>query len=365
MVLIFILLGATAVACSQTAQQSNQLVVLPPTATFIPQPQEAGDTTTVSTPVTISIPTQTATATITPTLTTTEVTTYTIQPGDTLVIISNRFEVEVQEIIKANNLPNPNAITAGETLLIPQEVTPTNTPTPLPPITPQPEVTEEAGEDGGTPIPPDQLAPTGRLELTYPLMMAVEQSGVITVEIIADPALTEIGEYDPHVTGVVRIDASYDDGERAFYEQTVELFPLMSAELNAPAFNVFPSGGNNVRLPRVISTTLPAVWTWDIIATTPGAAQVITLNLYKEPDSEAEVPILTQSISRNIEVTAKSRWSQFVDGLADNVLLLLGTGGPLGLLLAYLTYRSSKENDRLKKQLARQESRNDAVEGGN
>ncbi len=41
---------------------------------------------------------------------------------------------------------------------------------------------------------------------------------------------------------------------------------------------------------------------------------------------------------------AKSRWNQLVDGLADNVLLLLGTGGPLGLLLAYLTYRATREN---------------------
>ncbi|MBK8899720.1 MAG: hypothetical protein IPM53_00930 [Anaerolineaceae bacterium] len=133
----------------------------------------------------------------------------------------------------------------------------------------------------------------------------------------------------------------------------MELFPLMSAELNAPAFEVFPSGGNNVRLPRVISTTLPAVWTWDIIATTPGEAQVLTLNLYKEPETELGLPILTQSISRNIQVLPKSRWNQLVDGLADNVLLLLGTGGPLGLLLAYLTYRTTRENERLKKEVAR------------
>ena len=44
--------------------------------------------------------------------------------------------------------------------------------------------------------------------------MVVEESGVITVEIIADPELATIGEHEPHVTGVVRIDASYDDGER-------------------------------------------------------------------------------------------------------------------------------------------------------
>ncbi|WP_420644531.1 LysM peptidoglycan-binding domain-containing protein [Candidatus Leptofilum sp.] len=350
-----ILVGMTA-ACDQLQQQPAPIVSLPPTTTPLPLPQEA----TVGRPEIEQdvTPSATATATITPTAVITKTAVpYTVQPGDTLVIIGNRFEVSVQEIAEANNLANPNAITAGQTLIIPQGVAvtavpPTDTPPPTPTSTPQVNATSEAEDGGGTPTPPEDLVPTGRLEFTHPLSMVVEESGVITVEIIADPELATIGEHEPHITGVVRIDASYDDGERAFYEQTVELFPLMSAELNAPAFEVFPSGGNNVRLPRVISTTLPAAWTWDVVATTPGEAQVITVNLYKEPDSISEVPVLTQSISRNIQVVAKSRWSQIVDGLADNVLLLLGTGGPIGLLLAYLTYRSSKENERLKKQVA-------------
>lgn len=354
LVLAVLLAGVTAVACDQLQRQAaEERITLPPTTTPNIPPQNV----IVSRPET----TVTATATITPTetavptISVTSVTSYTIQPGDTLVNLSGRFAVSVAEIAEANNLTNPNAITAGQTILIPQEVTavpPTNTPEPSPTTTPDIETTAESG--GGTPAP-DELAPTGRLELTHPLTMVVEQSGVITVEIIADPALAAIGEHEPHVTGVVRLDASYEDGERAVYEQTVELFPLMSAELNAPAFEVFPSGGNNVRLPRVISTTLPAAWTWDVIATTPGEAQVITVNLYKEPDSATEVPILIQSISRNIEVVAKNRWRQFVDGLADNVLLLLGTGGPLGLILAYLTYRATKENQQLKQKAARAE----------
>jgi LysM repeat protein len=353
-IFLIVLLIGTAVSCIQSRTAPQQTVSLPPTTTPFALPLN----TAVSRPET-SEETIAPTATITPTATLTKTAVpYTIQPGDTLANISNRFEVSVAEIAEANNLTNPNAITAGQTILIPQEVVITAVPptnTPLPTNTPQKEVTADTETDDGTPTAPAELAPTGRLELTHPLTMVVEESGVITVEIIADPELATIGEHEPHVTGVVRIDASYTDGERAFYEQTVELFPLMSAELNAPAFEVFPSGGNNVRLPRVISITLPAVWTWDIIATTPGKAQVITLNLYKESEAENSIPILTQSISRNIEVAAKSRWNQIVDSLADNVLVLLGTGGPLGLLLAYLTYRASKENERLKKQIAYQE----------
>lgn len=349
---LLILLG-TAVACNQS--QTSQRAILPPTATFVPQilstvnaPPEPFDTPTA---------TSTATATSTPTAAV-----YVVQPGDTLRNISGRFAISVEALTEANQIANPDVIAAGQTLIIPQDQVETAVPqptavpateTPPPTNSPQPEPTTDTEAGGGAPTPTEgELAPTGRLEITHPLAMVVEESGVITVEIIADPELAGIGEHQPHVTGVVRLEASYNDGERAFYEQTVELFPLMSAELNAPAFEVFPSGGDNVRLPRVISTTLPAVWTWDIIATTPGDAQIITINLYKEAENETAVPILTQSISRSIPVSAKSRWRQLVDGLADNVLVLLGAGGPLGLLLGYLTYRATRENEQLKREVA-------------
>ncbi|MCA9954255.1 MAG: LysM peptidoglycan-binding domain-containing protein [Anaerolineales bacterium] len=359
-VFLILILGLVA-GCDQLQPPAATRAALPPTTTRISPPQATAVSNSDRPETTTEI---TAAPTITPTATLTRTAvTYVIQPGDTLVTIGNRFDVSVQELAETNDITNPNSITAGQVLVIPEQVVPTavlptNT---LPPPTPTPiiETTDEADSDGGTPAPPDELAPTGRLEITHPVSMVVAQSGVITVEIIADPELAQIGEHEPHVTGIVRIDASYDDGERAFYEQTVELFPLMSAELNAPAFEVFPSGGNNVRLPRVISTTLPAVWTWDIIATTPGEDHIFTVNLYKEPDSETGIPILTQSISRSIQVVPKSLWNQLVDSLANNVLLLLGTGGPLGLLLAFLTYRATKENERLKKSISESEKETD------
>ncbi|MCP4415531.1 MAG: LysM peptidoglycan-binding domain-containing protein [Chloroflexi bacterium] len=332
----------TAVACNQE-NLPEEIVLLPPTTTAVSLPQSTLASHSDPTVETISPP-PTATATITATLTT-----YTIQPGDTLLTIGRRFEVTVEELAETNDLPN-DAIFAGQTLVIPEQaveetaVSSTN----LSGITATPTTQTNSESETGD----NDLEPTGRLELTHPQTMIVAESGVITVEIIADPELAEIGEHEPHVTGIVRVEASYVDGERAHYEQTIELFPLMAAELNAPAFDVFPSGGDNVRLPRAISTSLPAVWTWDIIATTPGEQQIITVNLYKEAEGENSVPILTNSISRKINVSSKSRWSQIADSLADNVLLLLGTGGPLGLLLAYATYRASKENEQLKKEVA-------------
>jgi murein DD-endopeptidase MepM/ murein hydrolase activator NlpD len=45
--------------------------------------------------------------------------TYTIQSGDTLNVIAVKFGVSVDDIIKANNIANPNILSAGEQIIIP------------------------------------------------------------------------------------------------------------------------------------------------------------------------------------------------------------------------------------------------------
>ncbi len=46
-------------------------------------------------------------------------TSYTVQPGDTLFIIAQRYGVSVQAIVNANNLTNPNRLSVGQELVIP------------------------------------------------------------------------------------------------------------------------------------------------------------------------------------------------------------------------------------------------------
>jgi LysM repeat protein len=46
-------------------------------------------------------------------------TTYTVQSGDTLFAIAQRFGVTVQEIVNANNMSNPNNLSVGQELIIP------------------------------------------------------------------------------------------------------------------------------------------------------------------------------------------------------------------------------------------------------
>jgi LysM repeat protein len=45
--------------------------------------------------------------------------TYKIQPGDSLSSIAQKFGVTVDDIVKANNIENPNEIYAGQEIIIP------------------------------------------------------------------------------------------------------------------------------------------------------------------------------------------------------------------------------------------------------
>lgn len=89
---------------------------------------------------------------------------YTVQEGDTLSAIGQRYGVTVAEIVAANNLPNPDMLTIGQRLVIPGHyVTPAATPTvelPTEPPSSQPGPT--AGLSSGLlPTPLPTLTPSG------------------------------------------------------------------------------------------------------------------------------------------------------------------------------------------------------------
>ncbi len=64
--------------------------------------------------------------------------TYTVQWGDTLTGIANRFNTTVQAIVQLNNIPNPNLIYAGQLLEIPEAGQPPAPPPPAPTPPPSP-----------------------------------------------------------------------------------------------------------------------------------------------------------------------------------------------------------------------------------
>ena len=60
---------------------------------------------------------------------------YTIKPGDTLSGIALQFGITVEDVVKTNNITDPNSIQAGQVLLIPTKGGATSTRSPTPPPT--------------------------------------------------------------------------------------------------------------------------------------------------------------------------------------------------------------------------------------
>ena len=46
--------------------------------------------------------------------------THTIQPGESLFVLAQRYNVTINQIVEANNITNPNRIAVGDELVIPQ-----------------------------------------------------------------------------------------------------------------------------------------------------------------------------------------------------------------------------------------------------
>lgn len=95
-----------------------------PTATPSASPSPSATPTRTPSPTPTATPT--ATATPTPTIVPGQATTYTVQPGDTLLSIAQRFtpaggdvQATADAISKANNITDPRSIQIGQKLNIP------------------------------------------------------------------------------------------------------------------------------------------------------------------------------------------------------------------------------------------------------
>jgi LysM repeat protein len=79
-------------------------------------------------------------------------TTYTVQPGDTLGVIAQRYELAVEDIMAANGLTDPNTLALGQVLIIPVAGSPAASPTEVPPPTSAPPLAT-ATPDPNQPLP--------------------------------------------------------------------------------------------------------------------------------------------------------------------------------------------------------------------
>ena len=173
--------------------------------------------------------------------------------------------------------------------------------------------------------------------------MVVEESDTVTAEIITDPRFNEPGVHPPHITGVISIEVTSQDRLRV--EDRIRVYPIMWAELIAESFDV-NSGDADPR--RVITATLPAAWTWNIVARESGV-QRITVNIFGEEavGNKEKRTVLEKSISQNITVLEKPLGERIQDSLIDDlptiVNAIVGSAGLSGLIIAYLTLRANKK----------------------
>ncbi len=66
---------------------------------------------------------------------------YTVQPGDTLSSLAERFGTTVEELVAANGMTDPNELQPGQSLIIPSLLPPTLSTTAEPLLTPSPTLT--------------------------------------------------------------------------------------------------------------------------------------------------------------------------------------------------------------------------------
>lgn len=190
-----------------------------------------------------------------------------------------------------------------------------------------------------TPTIPDIF--TGDLLMNYPIELTVDRGDVVSVVVKPKAETASIEPIPVFGIAAVSIENSKDFGEREVMEVPIRLYPIMSAELSSAKDIVDITGAkDNV---RYLALDNIATWTWDIVAHKAGH-QMITLRIFGEVLVEEEkITILEKSISRTIDVSNKPLIERVVDVLIDNLIVILGTSGPLGVIIAYLTLKYSHE----------------------
>jgi len=102
-----------------------------------------------------------------------EPTIYIVQPGDTLSSIAAKFDVSLDDLMRANDLTNPDYVLLGQELIIPigglPPVTPTFTPAPVPTETPLP-FTPPTPLPSGTAPPAEPAATIGPTPTAVPTL---------------------------------------------------------------------------------------------------------------------------------------------------------------------------------------------------
>ncbi|HEX9371695.1 MAG TPA: LysM domain-containing protein, partial [Roseiflexaceae bacterium] len=90
-------------------------------ATSAPTQAPSAATAVPATPAATSKPAPTAAPAAAPTIAATGYVEYTVQKGDILGRIAQKYDVSVREILAINDIANPDSLTVGQVLRIPQK----------------------------------------------------------------------------------------------------------------------------------------------------------------------------------------------------------------------------------------------------
>jgi LysM repeat protein len=153
------------------AQPSLDTPTSPPGVTTIPTAQPVpAESTSPGTPV--------------------EPTIYIVQPGDTLGSIASKFEVSLEDLMRANGLSDPDYVIVGQELLIPigglPSATPTFTPVPVPTDTPLP-FNPPTPLPSGTAPPAEPAATVGPTPTAVPTLTSASVAEIRLVLQVLNP----------------------------------------------------------------------------------------------------------------------------------------------------------------------------------
>ena len=119
-----------------------------------------------------------------------EPTIYVVQAGDTLGTIADKFDVSLEDLMRANGLANPDYVQGGQELIIPigglPPATPTFTPVPVPTDTPLP-FNPPTPLPAGTAPPAEPAATTGPTPTPVPTLASASGSEIRVVLQVLNP----------------------------------------------------------------------------------------------------------------------------------------------------------------------------------
>jgi LysM repeat protein len=107
---------------------------------------------------------------------------YTVQAGDTLSSIADRYDVSLEDLMAANGLTNPNVLSVGQELIIPIGGLPTPTTAPTAVPTPLVPIATATASAGGVPVLKITLVNTPGVLDTEGVVIANDGSAVVRLE---------------------------------------------------------------------------------------------------------------------------------------------------------------------------------------